>query len=101
MWRGSRVLLALVIISFPILGPIDMRGAAASTDLNDGVTQDAAEALAADMAAIREAHGWTTKQIAAYEASEAALDRLTERLWTDYPHAFVCLLYTSPSPRDS
>lgn len=61
----------------------------ASTDLEDGVTQDAAEALAADLEAIRESRGWTTKQLAAYEASEAALDAVSELLSTKYPHAFV------------
>ena len=60
----------------------------ASTDLVDGVTQDAAEALAADLAAIREANDWTNEQLAAYETAENALDTVTGRLSADY-HAFV------------
>lgn len=61
----------------------------ASTDSEDGVTQDAAEALAADLEAIGEARGWTAKQLAAYETSEAALDAVSERLSTEHPGALV------------
>ena len=59
------------------------------TDLEDGVTQDAAEAVTADLEAVRDAHGWTTKQLAAYEASETALDAVTERLSTEYADVLV------------
>jgi len=61
----------------------------AAADLEDGVTQDAAKGVGPDSEAIREARGWTTEQLVAYEASEAALDLITERLSTDYPNAFV------------
>jgi streptogrisin C len=74
----------------PADGGASTRGqTSASADLEDVVTQDAAEAVAADLEAVREAHGWTTDELAAYEASEAALDSVTERLSTDDPHAFV------------
>jgi hypothetical protein len=61
----------------------------ASAEIGDVVTNDAAEAAGPDLEAVREANGWTMDQIAAYEAAEAALDAVTERLSTDYPHAFV------------
>ena len=55
----------------------------------DTVTQDTAEALAADLQAVGEANGWSADQLAAYEDAEAALDVITDRLWTTYPDAFV------------
>ncbi len=58
-------------------------------DVEHAVTQDAAEALASDLEAIREAHGWSTEQVAAYEASEAALDAVSELVSTNYPTAFI------------
>lgn len=53
------------------------------------MTQSVAEAGGPDSEAVREAQGWTTEQLAAYQASEAALDWVTGRLSTDYPNAFV------------
>lgn len=53
------------------------------------MTQDAAEAGGPDSEAVREARGWTREQFAAYEAAEAALDSVTGRLSTQYPHALV------------
>lgn len=74
----------------PADGGGSTRGQApASADLEDVATQDAAEAGGPDSEAIREARGWTTDQLAAYEAAEAALDSVTERLSTDYPQALV------------
>lgn len=61
----------------------------ASAELEDAVTQDATEAVAADLQAVREARGWTATQLVAYEASEAALDVITGSLSTNYPDAFV------------
>ena len=90
----TAVLSALVLaLSMPVQ-PADGSAATwaqtpASTDLEDAVTQDAAEGVTSDLEAVREAQGWTTKQLAAYEASEAALDAVTERLSTDYPDAFI------------
>lgn len=61
----------------------------ASAELDDAVTQDATEAVAADLQAVREARGWTATQLEAYETSEAALDVITGSLSTNYPDAFV------------
>lgn len=61
----------------------------ASADLADTVMQDDSDAAGPDLEAVREAQGWTTKQLAAYERSEAALDVVTESLSTNYPEAFV------------
>ena len=61
----------------------------APTDLKDGVTQDTAEALTADLEAVRESRGWTVTQLAAYERFEAALDAVSAFLSTEYPQAFV------------
>lgn len=78
------------LASQPIdVGPSSWGQTLASPNVEDGVTQDAAEALAADLGAIREAHGWSAEQIAAYEASEAALDAVSELVSTKYPTAFV------------
>ena len=99
MKLGVRILLACVVISAPAsaVAVVPPDGGAAegtheplgSTDTDEGVTQTAAEALAADMDAIRRAHGWTTAQLAGYQASEQALDEITGLLSTKYPEAFV------------
>lgn len=95
MRRSITAVLSALVLALSMPGqPADGSAATwaqtpASTDLEDAVTQDAAEGVTSDLEAVREAQGWTTKQLAAYEASEAALDAVTERLSTDYPDAFI------------
>ena len=61
----------------------------AVTHVQDKVTQDSDQALAADLEAVRKSRGWTTEQVAAYESSEAALDSVTTLLSTEYADVFV------------
>ncbi|CAN5460327.1 hypothetical protein BH20CHL7_BH20CHL7_10640 [soil metagenome] len=76
-----------------VVGPVPTaRGesvAAAVHELGEGKVQDPAEAMAADLEAMREARGWTADQLAAYEKHEAALDAISERLSLNHADAFV------------
>lgn len=60
-----------------------------SVDLGDHVKLDAAEVVSADLEAVRVAHGWTFTQVAAYAASEAALDVVTGHMSSLGPEALV------------
>jgi streptogrisin C len=70
-------------------GPAGGAQTSAAADLEDVVTQDPTGAPGPDSEAIREARGWTPEELAGYEASETALDMVTERLSTRHPNVLV------------
>ena len=61
----------------------------AAADLGNVLTEEASGAAGPDSEAIREARDWTPEQLAAYEASEAALDTITEHISTKHPNVLV------------
>jgi streptogrisin C len=90
MLRSAAILVTSALMAVSIAGPATARPAADPlTARTANRADDPADAFSSDELAIQEARGWRDEQLAAYLASESALDVISERVSLEYPESFV------------